>query len=251
MGDGLNSGLGMTAIALSKNLLLAALQRDDYALLRPNLAEVRLKQKAILQESGAPITHVYFPLSGTISMLATFATGEAIEIAAIGREGAVGTRLGRRPDVAFAQAIVQLPGTALKIETAKFRDAAHCSSAITDLATCANEIVAINLQQSAACNALHALEPRLARWLLHSRDRYDSDDIPLSEVFLSEMLGVRRTTVSLAADTLQKAGFISYRRGKIAITDRNGLESVACDCYSMVKSNIEAIIASDQAADNS
>jgi CRP-like cAMP-binding protein len=96
----------MAVVAFSKNLLLSALAREEYALLRPHLAEVRLKQKTILQQPGAPITHVYFPLSGMISMLAIFKTGEAIEIAAVGHEGAVGARLGQRPEIAFAQAIV-------------------------------------------------------------------------------------------------------------------------------------------------
>jgi CRP-like cAMP-binding protein len=243
LGGRLRFGLVMAAVAQSKNLLLSALDRTDYGLLRPYMAEVRLQQKTILQERGAPVTHAYFPLSGMVSMLATFQSGEAIEIAAIGREGAIGTRLGRRPEVAFAQAIVQLPGTALKIEISKFQEAARRSPAIVDVATLANEVMAVNLQQSAACNALHGLEHRLARWLLHSRDRFDSNELPLAHVFLSEMLGVRRTTVSLAAHTLQRAGVINYRRGKIVITDRRGLEAISCDCYRMVKQNVEEITA--------
>ena len=238
----------MAIVALSKNLLLSALSREEYAPLRPHLAEVRLKQKTILQQAGTPITHVYFPLSGMISMLAVLKTGEAIEIAAIGREGAVGARLGKRPEIAFAQAIVQLPGMALKIEIEKFQNAARNSPAIIDLAACATEILAVNLQQSAACNALHPLEARLARWLLHSRDRYDSDELPLAHSFLSEMLGVRRTTVSLAAHTLQAAGVIHYRRGKISIANRKGLQAVSCDCYRTVKQNIAAIVVPEKTA---
>jgi CRP-like cAMP-binding protein len=155
----------------------------------------------------------------------------------------VGTRLGRLPEIAFAQAIVQLPGAAMRIGIERFREAARSSAGITEIAACANEVMAINLQQSAACNALHKLEARLARWLLHSRDRNDDDRLPLSQEFLSEMLGVRRTTVTLAAHTLQNAGVISYRRGKVQITDRKGLEAIACDCYLMVKRNIEVVTA--------
>jgi CRP-like cAMP-binding protein len=232
----------------SSNLLLSALSRDDYAQLRPHLAEVRLKQKAVLQEAHSPITHAFFPLSGMISLLATFETGEAIEIAAIGREGAIGTRPGLPPQPAFAKAIVQLPGTALKIDIHRFQEAAQKSVAITHVATCANEVMAINLQQSAACNALHNLESRLARWLLHCHDRIDGDDLPLAHEFLSQMLGVRRTTVSLAAHTLQNAGVISYRRGKIRITNRKALETISCDCYMMVKRNIDLIAASARVA---
>lgn len=238
----------MAQVSRFSNLLLGALGQDDYALLRPHVAEVRLKQKDVLQEANNPITHAYFPLTGMISLLATFDTGEAIEIAAIGREGAIGTRPGLPPQTAFARAIVQLPGTALKIDIQRFQEAARKSVAITHVATCANEVMAVNLQQSAACNALHGLESRLARWLLHCRDRIDSDDLPLAHEFLSQMLGVRRTTVTLAAHTLQQAGLISYRRGKLQITNRSALEAVSCDCYQMVKRNLELITSTAQAA---
>lgn len=238
----------MAQVSRTSNLLLGALSRDDYGLLRPHVAEVRLKQKAVLQEANTPITHAFFPLSGMISLLAMFETGEAIEIAAIGAEGAIGTRPGLPPQLAFAKAIVQLPGTALKIDIRRFQEAARKSVAITHVATCANEVMAVNLQQSAACNALHGLESRLARWLLHCRDRIDSDDLPLAHEFLSQMLGVRRTTVTLAAHTLQQAGMISYRRGKLQITNRSALEAVSCDCYQMVKRNLELITSTAQAA---
>ena len=238
----------MAQVSRSSNLLLGALGQADYALLKPHLAEVRLKQKAVLQEANVPITHAFFPLEGMISLLATFETGEAIEIAAIGREGAVGTRPALPPQPAFAKAIVQLPGSALKIDIRRFQEAARKSVAITHVATCANEVMAVNLQQSAACNALHGLESRLARWLLHCHDRIDSDDLPLAHEFLSQMLGVRRTTVTLAAHTLQQAGTISYHRGKIKITDRSALETISCECYLMVKRNIALITAMAQAA---
>ena len=238
----------MAQVSRSSNLLLSALSREDYALLQPHMAEVQLRQKAVLQEALAPITHVFFPLSGMISLLATFETGEAIEIAAIGREGAIGTRPGLPPQLAFAKAIVQLPGVALKIDIRRFQEAARKSVAITHVATCANEVMAVNLQQSAACNALHELEGRLARWLMHCRDRIDADDLPLAHEFLSQMLGVRRTTVTLAAHTLQKAGVIDYRRGKVQITDRAALEAISCDCYQMVKANLAVITATAQAA---
>jgi CRP-like cAMP-binding protein len=240
--------LTMAQVSQNSNLLLSALPSEDLALLRPYLAEVRLKQKVVIQEENAPIAHAFFPLSGMISLVATFETGEAIEIAAIGREGAIGTRPGLPPQSAFAKAIVQLPGMALKIDIRRFQEAARKSVAITHIATCANEVMAINLQQSAACNALHHLESRLARWLLHSHDRIDGDDLPLAHVFLSQMLGVRRTTVSLAAHTLQKAGVIDYHRGKIRITDRKALENISCDCYRMVRQNIDRISAAANAA---
>jgi len=180
-----------------------------------------------------------------ISLLAILETGEAIEIAAIGREGALGTRFGAGPQLSFARAVVQLAGTALRIDISQFNQAATRSSAIAALAMSANDVLLANLQQSAACNAMHGLEARLARWLLHARDRHDSDTLPLTQEFLSEMLGVRRTTVTLAARMLQNAGVIRYRRGHIKILDREGLEAVSCECYGAVRRNIARILHSE------
>jgi CRP-like cAMP-binding protein len=134
--------------------------------------------------------------------------------------------------------------TALRIEIEKFHQAARQSLAITHLATCVNDIMLANLQQSAACNALHDLEFRLARWLLHAHDRCENDSLPLTQEFLSQMLGVRRTTVTLAAKTLQNAGLVNYRRGKIEIVDRAGLEAISCKCYGVICRNVELIIQS-------
>jgi CRP-like cAMP-binding protein len=183
-----------------------------------------------------------------ISLVALLKSGEAIEIAAIGREGAVGIKIGLQPQLSFARAIVQLPGTALRIELDKFQQAARESLGITHLASCANDLLTANLQQAAACNAMHPLESRLARWLLHARDRFDSDALPLTQEFLSQMLGVRRTTVSLAAHALQKAGLIRYRRGKIELLDRDGLEAVSCECYQAVRGNVDLIVKTARAA---
>jgi CRP-like cAMP-binding protein len=226
------------------NRLLASLGRDDYSILRPHLTRVRLKQQAIVQEPAAPIDHVYFPLTGMVSLVATLKSGEAIEIAGVGREGAIGTKVGLQPQLAFARAIVQLPMIALRIELGKFQEAAAKSLAITHLATCANDIMIANLQQSAACNALHGLDARLARWLLHAYDRYEGDSLPLTQESLSRMLGVRRTTVSVAAHALQAAALVRYRRGKIELTDRAGLEATACECYRTMRDNVELIVQS-------
>ena len=230
----------MPALNRTHNLLLKALSKDDFALLKPHMAEVRLAHKAVLQEPGIPIRHAYFPVGGMISLLAA-SDAEEIEIAGIGCEGAINTKLGFHPQLSFARAIVQLPGNAFKIAVEKFQDAALQSLSITHVSTCANEVMATNLQQAAVCNALHGLESRLARWLLHARDRFESDDLPLSHEFLSQMLGTRRTTVSLAAHTLQAAGVISYRRAKVKITDRKALEAISCDCYNTVRRNVDLI----------
>ena len=127
----------MDPLPPKSNLLLAALGPGDYARLRPHLTQVRLEQQAVLQEPANPIEHIHFPLEGMVSLVAVMETGEAIEIAAIGREGAIGTKVGLQPQLAFAKAMVQLPGTALRIELDKFQQAARESLAITHLATCA------------------------------------------------------------------------------------------------------------------
>jgi CRP-like cAMP-binding protein len=227
------------------NLLLAMLDAQALSLLEPHLREVSLKQYDILQDADAPIQYVYFPSSAMISLLAILDTGEAIEIAAIGREGAVGTKFGMRPQLSFARAVVQLAGRALRIDISNFHQAVTRSSAIADLAMSANDVLVANLQQSAACNAIHELEARLARWLLHARDRHDADTLPLTHEFLSQMLGVRRTTVTFAARTLQSAGLIRYRRGLIEILDRGALEAVSCECYGAVRRNIARILDSE------
>jgi CRP-like cAMP-binding protein len=221
------------------------LDATSLSLLEPHLRDITLKQYDILQDADAPIQYVYFPVTAMISLLTILKTGEAIEIAAIGREGAVGTKFGARPQLSFARAVVQLAGTALRIDISQFHQAAIRSSAIADLALSANDVLVANLQQSAACNAIHGLEARLARWLLHARDRHDSDTLPLTQEFLSEMLGVRRTTVTLAARMLQNAGVIHYRRGHIKVLDREGLEAVSCECYGAVRRNIARILHSE------
>ncbi len=232
----------MSQLPATSNLLLAALGHDDFALLRPHLTQVRLEPHSVMQEAEQPIEHIYFPLAGTISLVAVMATGESIEIAAIGREGAIGTKIGLQPQLAFAKAVVQLPGSALRMNLETFQKAASRSLAITHVATCANDVMLANLQQSAACNAMHDVESRLARWLLHAADRIEGNTLPITQDFLSMMLGVRRTTVSLIANTLQNAGLIQYRRGHLELTDREGLEAAACECYRTVRKNVELIL---------
>ena len=225
-----------------KNLLLAGLEPKALALLQPHLRPYALKQKTVLHEAGAEIEHVYFPVAGMVSLLAVLGNGDSIEIAAIGREGAVGTKFGSRPQVSFARAIVQLEGKALRIDIGNFNRAASKNIAVAELAMSANDVLLANLQQSAACNAVHGIESRLARWLLHASDRIESEELPLTQEFLSEMLGVRRTTVSLTAQILQNAGLIKYKRGHVTIADRDGLASVSCECYRTVKENISRVL---------
>jgi CRP-like cAMP-binding protein len=225
----------------ANNALLGSLATEDYALLRPHLTRVHLEHHSILQEPAEPIDDIFFPLEGMISLVASFPEGQEIEIAAIGREGAIGTKVGLLPQVAFSTAIVQLPGVALRMPLPEFQKAAMGNVAITHIATCANDVMLTNLQQAAACNAVHSAEARLARWLLHAQDRYPHDTLPLTQEYMAQMLGVRRTTVSVTASTLEERGLLKYARGKVQIVDRPGLEQLACGCYRIVKANIGMI----------
>lgn len=221
------------------NRLLAALRPDEIALLQPHLKEIQLTQGAMLQEQGERIERVFFPHSGMISLVAVMRQGNSIETATIGREGAVGAMSGLGPRHAFTRAVVQMPGIGSQIATSKFQSIVEQSPAIRDIVVRYNEVLLAQVQQSAACNALHEAEARFCRWLLQSRDRSDSDIVPITQEFLAQMLGVRRTTVTLVAQSLQDDGLLRYRRGRVEILDRAGLEERACECYQVVSREIE------------
>src|SRR5262249_54748236 len=156
-------------------------------------------------EPGDRIDQVYFPHDGIISLLAVMQQGNAIETATIGYEGAVGSLAGFGPRRSHTRAVVQVPGTASRMPAVRFREAAQESKAVCSLVIRYNEMLLIQVQQTAACNALHAVEARLSRWLLQARDRLESNSINLTHEFLSQMLGVRRTTVTVTAHMLQEA----------------------------------------------
>jgi CRP-like cAMP-binding protein len=218
-----------------RNRLLAALSPADFSLLAPNLKDISLTpQGTVLQEAGEAIKHVYFPQSGMISLLAVMQNGSAVETATVGREGAAGAMSGLGSRVASHRSVTQIEGVASRITAARFEAAVSASTSIKDLLVRYSDCLMMMIQQSAGCNALHALETRLCRWLLQTRDRNDSNRLPLTQEFLSQMLGVRRTTLTLIARDLQAAGLIRYRRGNIEILDRSGLEAKACECYAVI-----------------
>ncbi|MDR3461285.1 MAG: Crp/Fnr family transcriptional regulator [Beijerinckiaceae bacterium] len=228
-----------------RNRLLAALQPSDYSLLAPHLKVTRLKQGTVLQESGDPIRQVYFPESGMVSVLAVMQAGNGIEIATIGREGAVGYMAALGSRHAAGRAVVQVDADASQISASNFRSAFDQSPGIRDLILRYNDVQMALVQQSAGCNALHHVEKRLCRWLLQTRDRCDSDILPLTHELLSEMLGVQRTTVTVVARALQTQGLVRYRRGQVEIIDRHGLEKKACECYEVVRGKSEEVFSHD------
>ena len=199
------------------NKLLAALPREAFELLRPHLTTIGLAQGTVLFEVGNEIDQIYFPLSGMISLVAVMKDGKAIETATVGREGVVGAMAGLGLHRTRVRALAQLPIFASQISASHLRKAAIASKAVADLCVRYNEVLLEQARITAACNALHPIEARFCRWLLQSYDRAESDTIQLTQEFLSEMLGVRRTSVTEVAIKIQAVGAISYTRGVIFI----------------------------------
>jgi len=220
-----------------RNRLLASLSASDYSLLESGLQTATYKQGVVLQEPGQPIDKIYFPQDGMISLLVVTQDGGGIEAATIGYEGAVGVHRGLGERRAFTRAVMQLAGTISLIPADAFERATSRSERIQGIIANYTEVLWVEAQQIAACNAVHDAEARLARWLLQTQDRIRprTPTIALTQEFLSQMLGVRRTTVTLVARALQTAGLIRYRRGRIDIIDRPGLEEAACECYSVIR----------------
>ena len=222
------------------NRVLEALAPADLALIVPHLKRYPLLQGAILQESGAPVEQVYFPQSGMISLVVVMRTGELVETAAVGREGVIGAFAGLGKWNAFTRAVVQVPGAAVCIPASRFQQAVAQSERIRELVLRCKEALLGQVQQTAACNALHPLEARLARWLLQALDGSEGATLPFTQDALAHMLGARRTTVTFLARRLQDAGLIRYRRGRIEVIDRAGLEQAACECYETVRRRMYA-----------
>jgi CRP-like cAMP-binding protein len=177
-----------------ENRLLKRLAADDLSRLQPNLKQFSMAQGTVLHPAGAPIEHVYFPSSGMISVLAVMKTGDQIETAIVGREGVVGASIGADGSRSAGQATVQIAGSAWQIPSAKFLELYRASLPFRTLINRFQNVILLQAQQSAACHALHAVEARLCRWLLHSQDATADDMIPLTQEFISHMLGVRRTS---------------------------------------------------------
>ncbi len=218
-------------VSHKQNRLLGALSDADFSLLAPHLTHRSIAQGDVLQESGDTIKHVYFLQFGMVSLLTVMQSGSVVETATVGHEGAVGVMAGLGSRIAPHRSVMQIKGGASRIAAARFEAAVTASAPMKDIVVRYSDFLMMMVQQSAGCNALHALEARLCRWLLQTLDRSDDDRLPLTQELLSQMLGVRRTTLTLVARGLQTSGLIRYRRGLIDILDRRGLESKACECY--------------------
>ncbi len=233
----------MTSVFEPKNLFLSALPAAEQTRLRPLLAFHRLPQGLVLQEPEQRIEHVYFIESGMISLVAMMQDGAAIETATLGREAILGSLSALGNHRAGTRAIIQIDATAWRMTVADFRTAIGQSPVLRKMALLSSELTLAQMQQTAACNALHTADRRLCRWIVQVRDRIDEDVIRLTHDFLAQMLAVRRPTVSLIAYGLQQAGLIRYQRGKITILDRAGLERGACECVGALREKTNRIIA--------
>ena len=224
------------------NRLLAALDPDEFARTAPELETVELKRGGVLYETGDIIRHAYFPHDCMVSLVTVMQNGETVETAVFGREGVVGFSSALVTRQAFGRYVVQLSGTASRIPLPRLRETFEASSALRVLLLRYTEALLAQTFQTVACNAVHSVEARCCRWILSTRDRMDSDTLPLTHEFLAEMLGVQRSTVSLVTRSLQTAGLISQGRGVITITDRAGLEEAVCECYGTIRRSFERLL---------
>lgn len=217
-----------------KNHFLARLQPEDYDALMRVAKIVPLKFRKRLLQQDEPVDAVYFPLTCMFSLLVTTVGEPQMELATIGREGIVGAAEVFQTKGAIGLNLIQIPGTAVRIEAAAFRKVINDRPLVQRLIYDHLYSLLRQILYAAACNRIHTMEERCARWLLMTHDRAGEDTFPLTQEFLSHMLGVRRATVNVATGMLKKAGFIRYVRGKITVTDRRGLETASCNCYQAI-----------------
>jgi CRP-like cAMP-binding protein len=216
------------------NRLLAALPTEEYQRLLPSLESVSLQLKDELYEENEPIEYVYFPTSGMASILVVMADGALIEAGIVGNEGMVGLAVFLGTDKTATRAFYQVVGNAVRMRSDLFRQEIKQDGALTSILQRYTQAYLAMLAQNVGCNSHHPVQERCARWLLLTHDRIGNDQFVLTQEFISEMLGVRRAGVSIAMQTLQKAGFVHYSRGTITIVNRAGLESAACECYGII-----------------
>jgi CRP-like cAMP-binding protein len=238
--------MSLTATAFSiptDNRLIAALPRAEYERLMPYLERVHLPRGKVLFEAGELIRHAHFPMNGVASLLGMTENGETVEVAMVGNEGMLGIPIILRVGITLHRSMVQIPADALRIRSEVLQLEFSRNGKLQDLLLRFTHALIAQVSQSAICNRFHTVDARLGRWLLVIYDRVERETFYLTQDFIAQMLGTPRTVVTVAANKLQDAGFIRYRRGKITILNRQGLESVACECYGIVTAEISRFIA--------
>jgi len=240
-GSRVDNGNGRSASDLTRNRMLAVLPEADRERLAPRLSPTFLEIKRVLFEPGKPIESVYFPLNGVISLVTPLEDGAIVEVATVGNEGVVGVPLVLGGSLAV-RAISQVSGWVLRMDAGTFLTEVERPGAMRDLTDDYLQALFGQISQAAACNRLHTNEERLSRWLLMSHDRVGLDEFGITHEFLGQMLGSRRATVTLSAGILQAAGLIKYHRGQVTIVDRHGLEQVSCECYGVIRDELEGVL---------
>ena len=224
------------------NRLLDLLPQEALDRLEPHLTAKPLPFNETLQKRGKPLQSVFFPTSGMISIVAMMQDGAAVEVGIAGREGMLGVQAVLGDDLCLNEAMVQIPGSALRLPAEVLRREAQASAQIRGVLYRYVQACLNAAMQSVACNRAHLLEQRFARWLLTARDRAGSDRLPLTHEFIAMMLGVRRAGVTVAAQSMQSAGLIDYAHGRITIVNREGLQTTACECYEVIKQDYARLL---------
>jgi CRP-like cAMP-binding protein len=226
----------------SPNGFLSSLTADDFELIRPHLRTVDLVHQLTLVEVDEPLKRAYLPHKGAISLVVKLSKGEYVQIALIGRDSILGSFSAFVDAAALNSAVVLVPGVASTLDLDRLRAAADQSATLRATLMRHGLAVYAQVQQTAGCNASHTVESRLARCLLHTRDLSGSNKLKLTQESMAQMIGARRNSVSLVANTLQQANFIRYSRGHIEIIDLDGLRKTSCECYATVKAQYERLL---------
>jgi CRP-like cAMP-binding protein len=224
------------------NLILSALPSCEYDRLVSPQDLVTFSLGDVVYESGGPLEYVYFPTTCVVSLLYTMENGMTAEMGLVGNDGMVGIALFLGGDTTPNRAVVQIAGGALRMRSKLLQAEFARGGLLQHLLLLYTQALITQISQTAVCNRLHSVEKRLCRWLLLSQDRVKSDELPMTQEFISNMLGGRRESVTVAAGRLQSAGLIHYARGHIRILDRQGLEANACECYQIVKTELDRLI---------
>lgn len=226
------------------NQILAALPPVEYQRIAPHLKPVDLVSGEILLEPNEPIEKIYFPQRAMISLVSIMMDGSTTEIGLIGNEGMIGLSAILGGNSTISRTIVQVSGTALEVSAEVIRQEFQRSEKLYELLLLYTQALLTQVSQSAACNRQHNIEARLARWLLSVQDCILKDELPLTQEFIANMLGTRRSGVTVAAGMLQQAGIIRYSRGRIMILDQQALEDTACECYHLIQNEFLRLLGS-------
>jgi CRP-like cAMP-binding protein len=225
-----------------QNRLLGTLPQKEYDYLLPHLEPVALELKHILYEPNEPISHLYFLTNSVGSLLAVLSDGAMMEVGTVGNEGFVGLPVFLGANQVSSLALIQVAGDGVKLKTETFRREVVPESQLFSLMQRYALALFSQTSQNVACNQFHSIEERFCRWMLMTHDRIGSDQFVLTQEFIAQMLGVRRASVSVVASVMQQAGFIQYKRGKMTILNREGLESTSCECYQTIKAEFQRLI---------